>query len=114
MMTGGNGQGHKAASVDEQSCARGRVRKMKKAGRYPVRVQEGPAKNPLNRRKRNAQQDTRTLWSLAGISNSRSKDTILNLVGFHVLLMKYDCNELGNELPHVRKSFPTGHLSPIR
>ena len=36
----------------------------KKAGRLPMRDDEGPAKNPLPGRQRNAQQDTKTQWSL--------------------------------------------------
>ena len=79
-----------------------------------MRAREGPTKNLILERQRNAQQDTKTLWSLAGISYPESKELLQNLVGFHVLLMKYDCNELGNELSHVRKSFPTCNLSPIR
>ena len=67
--------------------ARG-VARTKKAGRFPIRDDEGPAKNLLLRRRKNAQQDTKTLWSLAGFSNSVAKDIKSNLAGFHRLLLK--------------------------
>ena len=47
------------------NIAHGAGPNIKKAGRSP-RVREGPAKNLLNRRQRNAQQDTTTLSSFAG------------------------------------------------
>ena len=62
--------------------------KNKKAGRFPIRDDEGPAKNLLLRRRTNAQQDIKTLGSLAGISNSVAKDSKSNLAGFHRLLLK--------------------------
>ena len=44
------------------STGRGRVKistsEQKKAGRFPVRVREGPAKNLFQKRQKNAQQDT--------------------------------------------------------
>ena len=36
----------------------------KKAGRFPMRGDEGPTKNLFLKRQRNAQQDTKALWSL--------------------------------------------------
>ena len=42
----------------------GRCPDNKKAGRFPIRAYEGPTKNLLKRRQRNAQQDTMTHWSL--------------------------------------------------
>ena len=43
----------------------------KKSRTLPMRVREGPAKNLRLKRRKNAQQDTKTLWSLAGFSISR-------------------------------------------
>ena len=62
--------------------ARGSVRTQKKAGRFPIRAREGPAKNPLLERQRNAQQDTETQQSLAGYSNSKSKKAFTKLGWF--------------------------------
>ena len=45
---------------------RGIARKQK-AGRNPIRDDEGPAKNPLSKRQRNAQQDTKTLRPVTGL-----------------------------------------------
>ena len=36
----------------------------KKAGRIPIREDVGPTKNPLKKRQRDVQQDTKTQWSL--------------------------------------------------
>ena len=55
---------------------------IKKAGRIPMRVREGPAKNLLSRRQRNVQQETKTQWSLAGISNLIATKSNQNLAGF--------------------------------
>ena len=55
---------------------------IKKAGRFPVRGNEGPAKNLLSKRRRDAQQDTVTLWSLAGLFRFESKKQILKLGRF--------------------------------
>ena len=79
-----------------------------------MRPSIGPARTCPEKRQRNAQKDIKTQRPLAGISYPESKELLQNLVGFHVLLMKYDCNELGSELPQVRKSFPTANLSHIR
>jgi len=59
----------------------------KKAGRFPMRVHEGPTKNPIQRRQRNVQQGIRIqcscwyfeLWIKRGF---------LNLVGFRALLIE--------------------------
>ena len=53
-----------------------------------MREREGPTKNPIPRRQRNAQQKRRRN-APAGISYLESKESLLNLVGFHALLMKY-------------------------
>ena len=53
----------------------------KKAGRFPMREREGPTKNPIPRRQRNAQQKRRHN-APAGISYLESKDLLENLVGF--------------------------------
>ena len=58
-----------------------------KSRTLPMRVREGPAKNLRLKRRKNAQQDTKTLWSLAGFSISR-KRTLLTLAGFLGLLLK--------------------------
>jgi hypothetical protein len=60
----------------------------KKAGRFPVRVREGPAKNLLPRRQKNAQQDRKTQWSLLVFSYLVAKETNSNLAGFLALLLK--------------------------
>ena len=65
-----------------RGCAR------KKAGRFPMREREGPTKNPIQRRQRNAQQKRRHN-APAGISNSESKEKNKTWSGFHALLMKY-------------------------
>ena len=58
----------------------------KKAGRFPIRVREGPAKNLFLKQQRDAQQeDTKVL---AGLFQFRNKRTILNLAGFLALLLK--------------------------
>ena len=54
----------------------------KKAGRIPVRENVGSAKNPLLRRQRNAQQDTKTQWSLLVFQCLGAKEQILKLGGF--------------------------------
>ena len=64
--------------------------KKEKAGRFPMRDDVGPAKNPIPRRQRNAQQGTRIQCSCWSISYSESKESIENLAGLHHLLMKYD------------------------
>ena len=46
----------------------------------------------------------------AGISCSESKEIVWNLVGLHILLMKYDWKWAGIERPKVRKSVPIGNL----
>ena len=56
--------------------------KNKKAGRIPVREDVGPAKNPLPERQRNAQQDTKTQWSLLVFRCLGAKEHILKLGGF--------------------------------
>ena len=48
----------------------------KKAGRFPVRVREGPAKNLFQKRQKNAQQDTMTQWSLLVYFDSGTKELI--------------------------------------
>ena len=48
----------------------------KKAGRFPMRAYEGPAKNLILRRQENAQQDTKTQCVCAGISHSESKELL--------------------------------------
>ena len=78
---------HSGLGRDNTSRTRYR-QNTKKAGRFPIRDDEGPAKNLLLRRRKNAQQDTKTLWSLAGFSNSVAKDVKSNLAGFHRLLLK--------------------------
>ena len=55
---------------------------MKKAGRFPIREYEGPAKNLLLKRQRNAQQDTKTQWSLLVFRGLGAKEHILKLGGF--------------------------------
>ena len=99
------------------SCARGNaqirmtrgqdltVLGTKKAGRFPIRMHEGPTKNllPNEQKKRPARyEDTMVL---AGISYSVAKTIISNLVGFHAFLLKYDWNELGAEIQCPWKSF---------
>ena len=77
----------------------------KKAGRFPIRMHEGPTKNllPNEQKKRPARyEDTMVL---AGISYSVAKTIISNLVGFHAFLLKYDWNELGAEIQYPWKSF---------
>jgi hypothetical protein len=61
-----------AASV-EFALLRTRLCPKKKAGRFPMREREGPTKNPIQRRQRNAQQKRRHN-APAGISNSESKE----------------------------------------
>lgn len=50
--------------------------KIKKAGRFPVRVREGPAKNLFLKRQKNAQQDKKTQWSLLVYFDSGTKELI--------------------------------------
>ena len=45
-------------------------------------------RNLLKKRQRNAQQDTKTLWSLAGKFHFLEQKRIINLAGFHALLLK--------------------------
>ena len=54
----------------------------KKAGRIPVRENVGSAKNLLPERQRNAQQDTKTQWSLLVFRSLGAKEHILKLGGF--------------------------------
>ena len=54
----------------------------KKAGRIPVRENVGSAKNLLPERQRNAQQDTKTQWSLLVFLYPVAKELILKLGGF--------------------------------
>ena len=54
----------------------------KKAGRIPVYDDVGSAKNPLPERQRNAQQDTKTQWSLLVFRCLGAKEHILKLGGF--------------------------------
>lgn len=54
----------------------------KKAGRFPIRDDEGPAKNLLLGRQKNAQQDTKTQSSYAGISVPKSKRANIKLGRF--------------------------------
>jgi hypothetical protein len=61
---------------------------IKKAGRFPVRVREGPAKNLLPRRQKNAQQDTKTQCFLCWYFYPGSKRDKYNLAGFLALLLK--------------------------
>ena len=56
--------------------------KQKKAGRIPVRENVGSAKNLLPERQRNAQQDTKTQWSLLVFRCLGAKEHILKLGGF--------------------------------
>ena len=56
----------------------------KKAGRIPVREDVGPAKNPLPERQRNAQQDTKTQWSLLVFRCLGAKEHFRNLAGLHL------------------------------
>ena len=58
------------------------VGKTKKAGRIPVRENVGSAKNLLLRRQRNAQQDTKTQWSLLVFRCLGAKEHFLKLGGF--------------------------------
>ena len=54
----------------------------KKAGRIPVYDDVGSAKNPLPERQRNAQQDTKTQWSLLVFRCLGAKELFLKLGGF--------------------------------
>ena len=54
----------------------------KKAGRFPLREDEGPAKNLLVKRQRNVQQDTKTLWSIAGIFHYHEQKSYIKLGRF--------------------------------
>ena len=56
--------------------------KNKKAGRIPVYDDVGSAKNPLPERQRNAQQDTKTQWSLLVFRCLGAKEHFLKLGGF--------------------------------
>ena len=69
-------------------CARGHAQAQKKAGRFPIREDEGPAKNLLVKRQKNAQQDTKAQWSLLVYFIFTSKSRISNLAGSHLLLLK--------------------------
>ena len=60
----------------------GMRRKNKKAGRIPVCENVGSAKNLLPERQRNAQQDTKTQWSLLVFRCLGAKEHILKLGGF--------------------------------
>ena len=57
---------------------------IKKAGRYPIREIVGSAKNPLKKRQRNVQQDTKTQWSLLEYFAFLSKRAFLKLGGFTI------------------------------
>ena len=57
---------------------------IKKAGRYPMREIVGSAKNPLKKRQRNVQQDTKTQWSLLEYFAFLSKRAFLKLGGFTI------------------------------
>ena len=61
----------------------------KKAGRFPIHEIVGPIKNLLPERQKNAQQDTKTQSSCAGIFiTHEQKDCFGNLVGLRFLLLK--------------------------
>ena len=57
-----------------------------------MRVREGPAKNLRLKRRKNAQQDTKTLWSLAGFQ-SVAKD-LIKLGRFSRTFAEKRCKEL--------------------
>jgi len=60
----------------------GNAGKIKKAGRIPVHDDVGSAKNLFPKQQRNAQQDTKTQWSLLVYFDSGTKEQILKLGGF--------------------------------
>ena len=72
-----------SVSFFRKKCFCGKLTgKTKKAGRIPVRENVGSAKNLLPERQRNAQQDTKTQWSLLVFRCLGAKELILKLGGF--------------------------------
>lgn len=77
------------ASNGNEFRTRHRLNK-KKAGRFPIRVREGPAKNLLQRRteKRPASKTQRHYGPLLDYFFLWSKRAYRNLAGLHALLLK--------------------------
>ena len=76
-----------------------------------MRAHEGPTKNPIQRRQRNAQQKRRHN-APAGISNSESKEYLQTWSVFVCFWLKYGWNELGTEFRLVRNHIPKDNLHP--
>ena len=73
-----------------EGCAgkRGNARAQKKPDASPCAVMKVRPRTCSKDEQKNAQQDTKTHWSPAGISIFGAKEQILNLAGFHYLLLK--------------------------
>jgi len=80
-----------------------------------MRTSVSPTKNLLSKRQRDAQQDTVTLWLLAGLFRFESKKQNLKLGRFTDIFAEIT-GEMSSELDSgiTRKSVPLTNLSPIR
>ena len=80
-----------------------------------MRTSVGPTKNLLSKRQRDAQQDTETLWSLAGLFRFESKKQFLKLGRFTDVFAEItDENELECRSPLATEPESTDNLSPCR
>lgn len=77
-----------------------------------MRVHEGPTKNPIPRRQRNAQQKRRHN-APAGISCSGSKELLQTWSVFVYFWLKYGWNELRIGFPMVGKAIPRHNLHVV-
>ena len=96
MADGTNGQGHCGLGWIIL-CIRGHRPGTKKAGRFPVRDEEGPAKNLLLKRWVYAQQDTSTQWSLQVFHIQQQKICNQTWPVFIVFCGNNRCKEPGSD-----------------
>lgn len=106
---------HEAATENSGGQDWTRPSEHKKAGRFPIRTSVGPTKNLLSKRQRDAQQDTVTLWSLAGLFRFESKKQFLKLGRFTDVFAEItDENELECRSPLATEPESTDNLAPCR
>ena len=103
-----------AASEGEIRCLRTRrCPNNKKAGRFPIRTSVGPTKNLLSKRQRDAQQDTETLWSLAGLFRFWEQKAVFETWSvYRCFCWNNHWNELRCRSPLAAEPESTDNLSP--